>query len=117
MDNSINLKKYKNLPIISFITGILSLTVFSLTAFQMLFSSYLTTDTAFKIFSTVFVSFLGLSLPIIAIVCGGIDLARIKKGLHKSRLFKAFDIIGIVLGSIIFLMVVIFNLGPMVLLH
>lgn len=117
MDNAINPKKYRNLPITSFVTGILSLTVFSLTALQVLFSNYLTTDTAFKIFSAVIVSILGIILPIVTIVCGSIDLARIKKGLHKSRLFKTFDITGIVLGSIIFLMVVIFNLGPMILQH
>jgi len=114
MDNLINPKKYQNLPITSFITGILSLAVFSLKVLQVLFSSYLTTDTAFKIFDTVIVSILGIVLPIIAIVCGSIDLARIKKGLHRSKLFKAFDITGIILGLIIFLMVVIFNLGPMI---
>jgi ABC-type maltose transport system permease subunit len=88
MNNKINLKKYRNLPITSFVTGILSLTTFSLKAFKVLFSSYLYTDIASKIFSTVFVSILGLALPIVAIVCGSIDLARIKKGLHKSGLLK-----------------------------
>jgi len=115
MDNLSNPRKYQNMPITSFVTGILSLAVFSLSALKMLFSSYLTTDTASKIFSTVFVSVLGLALPIVAIVCGSIDLARIKKRLHGSRLFKAFDITGIVLGSIIFLIVAIFNVGPMIL--
>jgi len=114
MDNLINSKKYQNLPITSFITGILSLTVFSLTALKMLFSSYFTTDIASKIFSTVIVSVLGLALPIVAIVCGSIDLSRIKKGLHRISLFKAFDITGIILGSIVFLIVAIFNFGPMI---
>ena len=117
MDNLSNPRKYQHLPITSFVTGILSLATFSLAAFQALFSSYLTSDTASKIFSNVFVTVLGLALPIVAIVCGSIDLARIKKRLHDSRLFKAFDIIGIVLGSIIFLMVVVFNLGPMIMQH
>jgi len=78
----------------------------------MWFSNYLTTDNAVKIFSTIIVSILGIILPIIAIVCGSIDLTRIRKSLHSSRLFKAFDITGIVLGSIIFLIVVTLNLGP-----
>ena len=115
MDNTNSPKKYRNLPIASLVTGILSLTTFTLKAFKILFCSYLYTETASKIFSTIFVSIFGLALPIIAIVCGSIDLARIKKGLHDSRLFKAFDITGIVLGSIIFLVVAIFNFGPMIL--
>jgi hypothetical protein len=117
MDNTINPKKYINLPIASLITGILSLTVFSLQALQMLFSNFLTTDNAFKIFSTIIVTILGIILPIVAIVCGNIGLARIRKGLHRSKIFKAFDIIGIVLGSIVFLIVAIFNFGPMILQH
>jgi len=117
MDNTINPRKCRNLPITSLVTGILSLTVFSLQALQMLFSNFLTTDTAFKIFSTIVVSILGLALPVIAIVCGSIDLVWVRKGLHGSKIFKAFDIIGIVLGSIVFLIVAIFNFGPMILQH
>lgn len=117
MNYTINPKEYRKLPITSLITGILSLTVFSLQALQMWFSNYLTTDNAFKIFSTVIVSILGIILPIVAIVCGSIDLARIRKGIHSSKLFKAFDITGIVLGSIVFLIVAIFNLGPIILRH
>jgi len=117
MDDKINPKEYKNLSITSLVTGILSLASFSLVAFKELFSRYLTTDTASKIFSTIFVSILGIALPIVAIVCGSIDLARIRKGIHRSKIFKAFDIIGIVLGSIVFLIVAIFNFGPMILQH
>jgi hypothetical protein len=115
MNNLINSKKYQNFPITSFITGIVSLTVFSLKALKMLFSSYLNTDITSKIFSTIIVSVLGLALPVVAIVCGSIDLLRIKKRLHSIAHFKAFDITGIILGSIVFLIVVIFNFGPMIL--
>ena len=117
MEDKIKPKEYINLPITSLVTGILSLAAFSLMTFQMLISGYLTTETAFKIFSAIFVSILGLALPIVAIVCGSIDLKRIRKGLHRSRLFKAYDITGIVLGSIVFLIVTIFNFGPMILHH
>ncbi len=112
MNNLTNSKKYQNLPMTSFITGILSLTVFSLAALKMLFSSYLNTDITSKIFSTVIVSVLGLALPIVAIICGSVDLLQVKKRLHSIALFKAFDITGIILGSIVFLIVVIFNFGP-----
>ncbi len=112
-----NLKKYRNLPITSLLTGTLSYTTLALRAIKTLFFSYLYNDIASKIFSTVFVSILGLILPITAIICGSIDLTRIKKGLHNIRLFKAFDIMGIIFGSIIFLMVIIFNFGPIIMLH
>ncbi len=117
MNNEIKPEKYRKLPVTSLITGILSLTVFSLQALQMWFSNYLTTDNAEKIFSTIIVTILGIILPIVSIVCGSIDLTRIRKGLHRSKLFKAFDITGIVLGSIIFLIVAIFNLGPIIIHH
>ena len=117
MDNEIKPGKYRKLPITSLITGILSLTVFSFQALQMLFFNYLITDTARLIFNIGIIIILGIILPIIAIVCGSIDLTRIKKGIHRSRLFKAFDITGIVLGSIIFLIVAIGNLGPIIVPH
>jgi hypothetical protein len=114
MNEIITPKENKNLAIASFTTGILSLAVFSLTALKELFSSYLISDNTEKVFSIVFVSILGIALPIVAIVCGSVDLVRFKKGLHDSRLFKAFDITGIILGSIVFLIVATFNLGPMI---
>ena len=117
MNNAINSKEYRNLSITSFVAGILSLTVFSLKTLQMLFSNYLTTDNAEKIFSTIIVTILGIILPIVTIACGSVDLERIRKGIHRSRLFKTFDITGIVLGSIIFLIVVIFNLRPIIMHH
>ena len=112
MNNEIKPGKYRKLPITSLITGILALTVFSLQAFQMWVFNYLITDTARMIFNSGFIIILGIILPIIAIVCGSIDLTRIRKGIHKNKLFKAFDITGIVLGSVIFLIVAMLNLGP-----
>jgi len=117
MNNELKTKKYRRLSIAAFVTGIPSLTVFSLQAFRMWFSNYFTTDNAEKIFSTIFVTILGIILPIVAIICGSIDLVRIRKGFHKNKVFKAFDITGIVLGSIIFLIVTVFNLGPIIMHH
>ena len=117
MDYEIKPGKYRKLPITSLITGILSLTVFSFQDFQMWVFNYLITDTARLIFNSGFIIILGIILPIVAIICGSIDLTRLRKGLHRSRLFKAFDITGIVLGSIVFLIVAIFNLGPIILQH
>lgn len=103
MNNTVNPKNYRKLPITSLITGILSLTVFSFQALQMWVSNYLITDTERLIFNFGVLIILGIILPIVAIVCGSIDLTRIRKGIHRNKLFKGFDIAGIVLGSIIFL--------------
>jgi hypothetical protein len=60
---------------------------------------------------------LGIILPVVAIICGSIDLKRIKKGLHRSKIFKGFDITGIAIGSIIFLLVTTFMLGEIIVPH
>ena len=114
MNNIINPKEYRKLPITSFITGILSCTIFSFQALQTWVSNYLVTDTPRLIFNNCFGITLGIILPIVAIVCGSIDLNRIRKGIHRSKLFKGFDITGIVLGSIIFLIIAVFELGEVI---
>ena len=117
MNNKVNPEKYRKLPITSLITGIISLTIFSFPTFQMWVSNYLITDTARLIFNFGIGIILGIILPIVTIMCGSIDLTRIRKGIHRSKLFKAFDITGIVLGSIIFLIVAMFMLGEIIVPH
>ena len=51
-------------------------------------------------------------LPIAAIVCGSIDLKRIKAGRYSNK-GKGLDITGIVFGSIFILLAVWFILGEM----
>ena len=118
MNDTINTKEYRNLLITSLITGILSLAIFSYPELQSW--PFTISDTARRILS-IFNDYLGIMLgfilPIVAIVCGSIDLARIKKGIHRSKLFKGFDITGIVLGSIIFLTVSLFILGEIITPH
>ena len=46
-----------------------------------------------------------LGLAIAAIVCGSIDLHRIKRGQYSSK-GKGFDIAGIILGSVFILAVI-----------
>jgi len=60
------------------------------------------------------VFFWALSLSIAAVVCGSIDLKRIKKGLYsnkRKRLYTALDITGIVLGSVAIILVLIIAIG------
>lgn len=117
MDDEIKPKEYRNLPITSLITGILSYTIFSFPSIQMWVSHYLITDIPRLTFNFIFGNTFGIILPVVAIICGSIDLTRIKKGLHRTKLFKSFDITGIVLGSIMFLIVAIFELGEIIFLH
>jgi len=105
MNIKANPEKFRKLPIVALVTGILSLTVFSFQALQMWFSNYLITDTARLIFNFCVLIILGIVLPVVAIVCGSIDLARISKGILRRKLFKGFDLTGIVIGSPIFLLV------------
>ena len=117
MNNTINPKELRNLPITSFITGILSYIIFAFPSIQMWVSRYFITDIPRLTFNLIFGNTFGIILPVVAILCGSIDLTRIKKGLHRVKLFKGFDITGIVLGSIMFLIVAVFELGEIIFPH
>ena len=98
MGNKNNQEKYSKLSIASLITGILT--------YICVFPMYLILEWgAFgKITGPIIYLFL-LGLPIAAIVCGSIDLHRIKRGQYSSK-GKGFDITGIVLGSVFILAVI-----------
>jgi len=117
MNNKINLKEFRKLPITSLITAMLSCTIFSVPQSIMWSSKNLITDTERLIFNFSIGIIIGITLPVFAIVFGSIDLTRIRKGIHHIRLFKSFDITGIVIGSIIFLIVAMFMLGEIIVPH
>jgi len=117
MNNTVRSQKYRKLSITSLITGILSLAIFSVPQLIMWSSKYLNTDTERLIFNFGIGIVIGIILPVIAIVCGSIDLRCIWKGLHRSKLFKGFDITGIILGSIVFLIAASFMLGEIIVPH
>ena len=60
--------------------------------------------------------FIILGLSIVAVVCGSIDLKRIKAGLYSKK-GKGFDIAGMVLGGIFILFALFFALGEIILPH
>ena len=66
----------------------------------------------------IIISFIALvlGLSIVAVICGGIDLSRIKKGLYNNK-GKGFNIAGIVLGGIVVLIAIIFMLGELIFPH
>jgi hypothetical protein len=55
-------------------------------------------------------------LPISAVVCGAVDLKRIKAGLYSNK-GRGFDIAGVILGSIYLLIVLLFLLGEIIFPH
>ena len=55
-------------------------------------------------------------LPIVAVICGSIDLKRIKTGLYNKK-GKGLDITGIVLGGFFILIAIWFMLGEILMPH
>ena len=108
-------QEFKKLPISSFITGLLSLTALSFFKISQWISPFFTTIRQNIIFNIMLGSILGICLPLAAVICGSIYLRRIKKELHRSKIFKALAITGIVLGSIILFVVFILILGDLLL--
>ena len=106
MNDKVNPEKFKKLPIAALVTGILTYgnacLVFWVNAILFDLSS---------IPLTILIGFWAFSLPIAAIVCGSIDLKRIKKGFFRNKVFKGMDIAGIVLGSVFILIVAAFFLA------
>ena len=101
MNNKVNPEKFRKLSISALVTGILG---YSLIIIGMWFSlnSYPGIDIGRLILNFAIFGVFGICLPVAAIVCGSIDLNRIRAG-HYSNKGRGLDITGIVLGSIIFL--------------
>jgi len=114
MNNKIKAEKFRKLSIASLITGILAYgNVFLFMVYVGPFvNSYLKNfifipDEIYIIF---LVTFLVICLPVPAIVCGSIDLKRSKAGRYSNK-GRGLDIAGIVLGSVLILIVLVFFLG------
>ena len=122
MDDEIKPEKYRKLSVAALVTGILAY-CYAL----LLFTSVLSTignfiknsfSSGLTIFGQPIYEILPLTagfvscfgLPIAAVVCGSIDLKRIKAGIY-SRKGKGFDIVGIALGGFFILIAIWFMLG------
>ena len=112
---SIGKRKFKKLPIVSFITGLSSLSSLSFFRISGLISPFFKTIRQNIIFNVTLGSILGICLPLAAVICGGIYLRRYKKELYRSKIFKALAIAGIVLGSIILFIVFLLLMGDLLL--
>ena len=95
MNKKIKSEKYRELSITSLAIGILIILVYSLIPLFLIFR-----DIFSHIMLNIFFSLgTAIGLSIVAIVCGSIDLKRIKSGCYSNK-GRGFDITGIVLGGI-----------------
>ena len=119
MNNEIKPEKYRKLSVAALVTGIISISLLVLYNFlwmviATILEKFLTTQRIPNVIIPFMVIILGLSIT--AVVCGSIDLKRIKVGV-SSKKGKGFDIAGIVLGSIFILFALMFVLGEIIFPH
>jgi len=111
MNNKIKKEKFRGLPIISLVTGILTVVCVNF-AFILLstFGWGLADGSQLRILDFVILFgtlSLGFILGIIATTLGSVDLTRIKQNKHSKKGIS-MDIIGIVMGSIYVLVNIFF---------
>jgi len=120
MDDEIKLQKHRKLSVAALVTGILAISFGILYNFLWMFIANFLQKYVVDvgILPYIILPFLGivLGLAISAVVCGSIDLKRIKAGIY-SRKGKGFDIAGIVLGGLFILIVIWFLLGEILVPH
>ncbi len=119
MDKEIESEKYRKLSVASLVTGILGLSPMVLYNFLwMPISNFLRSTVDVSIIPNIILPFVSaaMGLSIAAVVCGSIDLNKIKKGLYSNK-GKSFDIAGIVMGGVVILFAIIFMLGEIIFTH
>jgi len=117
MNNTVKSEKYRKLSITALVTGILAVSLvgfwssvwFSFSIVDVLQIS----NVPLSVIWAASPMLIALGLSITAVVCGSIDLKRIRAGLY-SRKGKGFDITGIVLGGVIILFALFFVLGDII---
>ena len=107
MNNKSNPEKYRKLPIAALITGILAFVcaIPFMEIVEYFIGSSLDNFIPEELPFILILSFYVICLPIPAIVCGSIDLKRIRTGRYSNK-GKSLDIAGIVLGSVFILLAV-----------
>ena len=119
MDNDIKSEKYRKLSVAALVTGILVISLGVIYNFLwMIIGNFLQKFVDAGMMPYIILPVLGivLGLAIAAVVCGSIDLKRIRNCLY-SRKGKGFDITGIVLGGLFILIVIWFMLGEILVPH
>ena len=113
MNNTVKSEKYRKLSITSLITGILSYICMLL--MWLIFEILLRGVNFNEIIITILI-FAVFGLPIAAVVCGSIDLKRIKAGRYSNK-GKGLDMAGITLGSVLILAFIWFALADAPIFH
>ena len=97
MNDKAKLEKYRGLSISALVTSLLGVIIIP-QIFR--WSSSFQVNILETLLAKLFIVFiLGIGLPLTAIICGSIDLKRIKTGLYSNK-GKGLSISGIILGSI-----------------
>ena len=116
MNSNIQPEKYRKLSITALVTGIISVSIVALYNFLWLLQLFLEMQLGFIFIISTFYMPVIFLLSIVAIVCGSIDLKRIKAGLYSKK-GKGFDITGIVLSGAFILFALVFLLGEIIVPH
>lgn len=119
MNKEIEPDKYGKLSITSLVTGILAVSPALLYCFLwMPITNFLRNATDVSVIPYIILPLISIDigLAIAAVVCGSIDLRKIKVGLHNKK-DKGFDIIGIIMGGVVILFAIIFALGEIIIPH
>ena len=115
MNNTVKSEKYRKLSITALVTGILavSLVGFWSSVWFSIIDVLQISNVPLSVIWAASPMLIALGLSITAVVCGSIDLKRIKAGLYGKK-GKGFDITGIVLGGVIILFALFFVLGDII---
>ena len=97
MNDKAKFEKYRGLSIVALVTGLLS--VVSISLIFRWSSSFHVINLETLLTKLIIVFILLIGLPLTSIICGSIDLKRIKAGRYSNK-GKGLSITGIVLGSI-----------------
>lgn len=123
MNNKIKSEKYRKLSIAALVTGILADGLAGLyMVFWLPFSNFLRSSIGDRAPAYIIIFILGLFMPVVlglsitAVLCGSIDLKRVKADSCSNK-GKGFDIAGIVLGGIFILFALVFLLGEIIVPH
>ena len=117
MDEKVKIEKFRKLSISALVTGILPYIFTPGIPFILdpssKYSAYFNNFATFIMFFYIVITF---SLATTAVVCGSIDLRRVKTGLNSNK-GKGLDIAGIILGSIgilyiMFVLIIVLVLSP-----
>ncbi len=118
MNNTVKSEKYRKLSITALVTGILAVSLVGFLSFGWfsIIDVLQISNVPLSVIVALSPMLIALGLSITAVVCGSIDLKRIKAGLYGKK-GKGFDIAGIVLGGVIILFALVIVLGEILIPH